>query len=385
MSELFLVYKNLFRKKLRAFLLSLAIFVAFLIFGTLVGFNQALDLKPRDGEAERMVTMNKVNFTQFIPYSYYNRIKAMDGVKQAFHQTWFGSYYREPKNFVLGFAVNPEEFIAASSGRYGITEEQATAWLADRTGVMVGQDLADEFGWKLGDVVPISSNIYTRSDGSQSWPMKIALITAPTKAVPTMKALFINYEYLNESRTSLKDQISQVIFTTNSPDLDDLVAKKIDDSFANSSVQTRTTTATAFNKSFIAQLGNVTLIITAVVGAAFVSILLVIGNTMIMAIRERTREIAVMKTIGFSAQRIFRMILMETVMLSFVGGILGMGIGIYLLMFVSRLGFIPLPMDNIWIVALQGVGLMVALGLITGFIPAYNAMRLNIVTGLGRD
>ena len=385
MSELYLVYKNLFRKKLRAFLLSLAIFVAFLIFGALVGVNHALDLKPRDGEQERMVTLNKVNFTQFIPYSYYNRIRGVEGVENAFHQTWFGAFFREPKNFIVGFAVNPEEFIPLSRTRYGISDEQAKAWLADRTGMLVGRNLADKFGWKVGDVVPISSNIYTRTDGTRVWPLKVALIAEPTAAVPNTNALFMNYEYLNESRSSLKDQISQVIFVTKSPEMDDVVAKKIDEGFANSSVQTRTTTSTAFTKSFVAQLGNVTLIITAVVGAAFVSILLVIGNTMIMAIRERTREIAVMKTIGFSAARIFRMIILETVMLSFVGGILGLALGMYVLVYVSRLGAIPLPLDEAWIVALQGLGLMVLLGLVTGFIPAYSAMRLNIVTGLGRD
>jgi putative ABC transport system permease protein len=385
MNDFALIRKNLFRKKLRAFLLSLAIFVAFLIFGTLVGFNQALDLKPQDGEAERMVTLNKVNFTQTIPFAYYGRIKSMEGVTLATHQSWFGAYFKEPKNFIVAFATDPEMFLAINKKRYGMSDSEAAAWTNDRNGILVGKGLADKFGWKVGDQVPITSNIYQRTDGGRTWNFNISAIYDSTSPTVATNALFLHWENFNESRTFGRDQIGQVVFLTKSPDINDALAKQIDEEFANSPAQTRTTTASAFNKAFLNQLGNIALIITLVVGASFISILLVVGNTMVMAIRERTREIAVLKTIGFSAARIFRMILAETILLAFVGGMLGLGASLGLLSLAAQSGFIPFALKQNTGLILEGMGLMLGLGLVTGLLPAYNAMRLNIVTGLGRD
>jgi putative ABC transport system permease protein len=198
--------------------------------------------------------------------------------------------------------------------------------------------------------------------------------------------MLLGYDYFNETRSFGKDQLGWLALRTTSVAVNDRVTNAIDAMFANSPYETATDSEKAFNKAFAAQLGNIALIVGLVVGAAVVTILMIVGNTMVMAVRERTREIGVMKTLGFSGGRILRMVLGESVLLALLGGLPGLGVAFLLITKVrdSLMSFVPtlsLAPD----IAAAAVGLMIAFGLITGLIPALNAMRLNIVTALGRS
>jgi putative ABC transport system permease protein len=385
MNDFVLVRKNLFRKKLRAWLMIISILVAFLIFGMLASFYRAFTAGEDAAAADRLVVVNKINFTQPLPIAYFNRVRAMEGVRQVAHLNWFGGYYQEPKNFLIVFAVEPQTYMDVYGNDLDVPADMRQAFLRERTGALVGEAMARKWGWKVGDRVPIASNIFSQRNGSRTWDMTIVgIMKAKTPQMDTNFMVF-QYGYFDETRTFGKDQIGWMVLQTTSPSVNDKVAKAIDASFANSSYETATDTEKAFNKAFVAQIGNIALIMTLVVGAAFVTILMIVGNTMALTIRERTREIGVLKTLGFSGQRILGMVLGESVLLAMLGGIPGLAIAalIAFMMRENLSNFIP-GFAMTPGIAIVGIAMILALGLITGIIPALNAMRLRIAAALGR-
>jgi putative ABC transport system permease protein len=386
MNDFDLVRKNLFRRKLRAILMIVSILVAFMIFGVLAGFYRAFNAGEDRAAADRMITVNKINFTQPMPFAYFNRVRSVEGVRQVTFANWFGGYYQEPKNFIMALAVEPNTYFDVYRSELDIAPEVLQSFIRDRSSAVVGETLANKWGWKVGDRVPMQSNIFSqKSGGGHTWDFTIAgIVKGKASHVDTNFFLF-QYNYFDETRSFAKDTIGWLILQTTSPENNDRVAKTIDAMFANSTAETSTDTEKAFGKAFAAQLGNIALIVALVVGAAFVTILMIVGNTMALSIRERTREIGVLKTLGFSGPRILTMVLGESVLLALLGGIPGLALAA-LIAFALRNsvanvvpGFAVSP-D----IALQGLGLMLALGLITGMIPAVNAMRLKIATALGR-
>jgi putative ABC transport system permease protein len=233
--------------------------------------------------------------------------------------------------------------------------------------------------------VPVASNIFTQRSGGHTWDFTIAgIVKGKTEQVDT-NFFLLQYAYFDETRSFGKDTIGWLILQTNSPENNDRVAKTIDAMFANSTAETSTDTEKAFGKAFAAQFGNIALIVFLVVGAAFVTILMIVGNTMALSIRERTREIGVLKTLGFSGARILRMVLGESVLLALLGGLPGLAIAALITLALrNSLANIAPAFAVSPDIALEGLALMVALGLITGIIPALNAMRLKIATALGR-
>ena len=385
MNDLVLIRKNLFRKKLRAILMMVSILIAFAIFGVLAGFERAFHAGQDAAAADRLVTVNKINFTQPLPYAYYNRVRAVDGVRQVTHANWFGGYYQEPKNFLVVMAVQPESYMAMYGNELDFTDEVRRAFMRERTGALVGESAARKWGWKVGDRVPIGSNIFTQKNGSRTWDLDIVGIIR--NKVPQVDTTFmlIQYDYFNETRSFGTDTVGWLVLRTVSPDANDMVSKTIDATFANSTAETSTDTEKAFNKAFIAQFGNIALIVALVVGAAFVTILMIIGNTMVMAVRERTREIGVLKALGFSGARILWLVLAESIALAFFGGLPGLALAVVASLFLreSLANFVP----GIAVtpgIALLGVALMLALGVLTGLAPALNAMRLKTAAALGR-
>jgi putative ABC transport system permease protein len=385
MNGFVLVRKNLFRKKLRAVLMIASILVAFLIFGVLASFYRAFNAGEEAAAADRLVVVNKINFTQPLPIAYFNRVRAVEGVRQVTHANWFGGYYQEAKNFIIAIAVEPETYLDVYANNYDIAPDAKQAFMRERTSALVGERLAKTWGWKVGDRVPVSSNIFSQKNGSRTWDFNIVGIVNGTRPEVDTNFMIFPYAYFDETRSFGKDQIGWLVLQTTSTSLNDKVAKAIDQMFANSTAETATDTEKAFNKAFAAQLGNIALIVVLVVGAAFVTILMIVGNTMALTIRERTREIGVLKTLGFSGGRVLTLVLGESVLLALLGGLPGLGLAA-LLTYALRSsmsnfapGFAVTPG-----IALTGLALMLALGIFTGIIPALNAMRLRIATALGR-
>ncbi|MCF6216163.1 MAG: FtsX-like permease family protein [Emcibacter sp.] len=385
MSDFYLVYKNLIRKKLRFFLTFFAIFIAFLMFGALTAFDKALNAGVELSADNRLVSVNKINFTQPLPISYVRKVQTVEGIEAVAQFNWFGGYYKEPRQQVMTFAVDPATLLAVYGDDIAIDEERYDGWQKNQQGILVGKAVADIYGWKVGDRIPLHSNIFSKRDGSSSWAFDIEGIFTAKYPQADTNSVYIHYKYFNETQSFGGDFIGWMGIKTVDPKLNEQVIKAIDDMFANTPYETETVPEKAFNQSFIAQLGNIGLILSSVVFASFFIILVIVGFSMALAIRERTNEIGVMKTLGFSSLRIFKMVLMESFMLIFLGGIAGLFTATYFLGFLNNAPQFPLPdliLSND--IILKAVIIMVFLGLITGIIPAVNALRLNIITALSR-
>jgi putative ABC transport system permease protein len=375
-----LVQKNLWRKTLRTILLVFSIFIAFLLFGVLGAVNYQFKYAPNPEGANRLMTMNKINFTQPLPFAYLDRIRRVEGVQVASFQNWFGGYYQDPQNLIQTFGIEPESWARVYSNSFEMSDDQWQAFFADRTGIIISRPFAERNGLRLGQRIPLMSNIYTNGrTGQQSWDFTIRGIFDAGNGNPN--SAFFNYEYFRESATFGTDNIGMIVFLSESAAQNDAVAQRIDAMFANSPAETSTQDELAFGRAFLAQYGDITFIITLVIGAAFAAILLIVGNTMVMAVRERTKEIGVLKTLGFSSPRIMRMVLSESLRLSLTGAVLGL-----LLALAATLALKIITFDSPGLLVISGMGIALALvfGLVTGFAPALSALNLKIVDALGR-
>jgi putative ABC transport system permease protein len=375
MKDLYLVYKNLTRKKMRLFLTTFTIFIAFLIFGAVMTLQGALNSGVEMSADNRLVVVHKTNFTNPLPYSYVNKTEILEGVKDVTHANWFGGYYQHPTNQVVTFAVDPESYFKVYPELI-VPPEQLNTWFNNQTGILVGERIALANGWKVGDRIPLSSNIFSHKDGGQTWTFLINGIFKGEDAKTDTSYVLFHYKYFKETQSWGGDNIGWLILTTQDASMNESVAKAIDTNFANSNAETDTSTEQAFNKAFIEQIGNIGLIIFGVVFMAFFTILIVVGNTMVLAIRERTGEIAVLKTLGFESSRIFKMVL---------GGLLGLGAAYIIIKGASEhvARFLPnLILDQN--IVLQALTYMLLLGLVTGIAPAISALRLNIITAFSK-
>lgn len=384
MNDLYLIYKNLTRKKLRLTLTVFSIFIAFTIFGAVSALKGSLDSGIEMSADNRLVTVNKINFTVPLPYAYVNKIRAMEGVKNVTHANWFGGYYQEPTVQIISMAVDPDTYFDVYNELL-VNPEHMQQWRANQTGMLVGERLAKVYGWQVGDRVPISSNIFSQKTGGQTWEFTVDGIFSAEDAKVDTGYMVFHYRYFRETNSYGGDNVGWLVLTTDDATLNESVAKAIDEAFANSSAETETSTEKAFNKAFLEQIGNIGLIIFGVVFMAFFTILVVVGNTMVLAIRERTNEIAVLKTLGFTSLRIFNMVLAESLLLAFIGGLLGLGAATLIVAAMSEqlARFLPSIAVGPDVIG-QALVYMTLLGLITGIAPALNALRLNIVTAFSR-
>jgi putative ABC transport system permease protein len=386
MNDLLMIRKNLFRRRLRAILMIVSILIAFAIYGVLVSFERAFNAGQERATPDRLVVLNKINLSQPLPISYYSRVAAVDGVAQLSPISWLGGYYQEPKNFISAFAVYPEDWMKLRDSDFVFSPEARAAFIRERTGALVGARMMEKWGWKVGDRIPISSSIYAQKSGARVWDFTIVGTFTPRIPQADTNIMLVGYGYFNETRSFGKDLINWLMLRTTSSAVNERVGNTIDGMFANSPYETTTDSEKAFQKSFAAQLGNVALIVELVVGAAFVTILMIVGNTMVMSVRERTREIGVLKTLGFPGGRILRMVLGESILLALIGGLPGLGVAMLLITQVrgSLMNFVP-TLTLYPDIAAGAIGLMILLGIITGLLPALGAMRLSIVTALGRN
>ena len=384
MNDLTLVRKNLFRKPMRTTLLLISIFVAFLVFAVMLSFNHSISNFAT--LPTRMVTLSKINFTERLPIAHYDRISRMEGVAVATHLNWFGGYYQDPvKGFLPVFAVDPQSYFKVYAEDLQIPAVERDAFFKDRTAMLVAEPVAKRFGWHVGQRIPLNSNIFSQADGGHTWAFTlVGVIPTPPGSSQTGSVL-IHYDYFNDTITFGRDRVGWVPFLTTSAGLNDRVAQAIDARFANSADETSTQDEATFNKGFAAQLGDIALVITLVVGSAFAAILLIVGTTMALAVRERTREVGVMKTLGFSSGRVLRLVLGESLLLAFLGAALGVGAAAIFLPVMAQASGGQMPPINLPpSVAAWSAAVALALGLVTGAAPAIAAYRMRIVDAFGR-
>jgi len=384
MSDLYLIFKNLTRKPLRLFLTVFATFIAFLIYGTITAFQSSLDSGVELSADDRLITVNKINFTQPLPIAYVNKTKAIEHVIGVVHMNWFGGYYQDPRELVQTFAVDQDALLDVYD-EIQLTDQEIRGWKQNRQAVLVGKTSAAKYGWKLGDRIPLSSNIFSQADGNSTWQFDVVGIYTGRDEQADTSSVYIHYKYFNETQSFGGNYIGWMGVKTDDPNANEEVIKAIDDMFVNSPFETETVPEKAFQKAFIAQIGNIGLILGSVVAAAFFIILVIVGNSMVLSVRERTNEIGVLKTLGFKSERIFKMVLGESLLLAFVGG----GLGILASLFViNMINNVPTPLPAMILDgrALFTAGAYIALlGFVTGIIPAVSALRLNIITALSRS
>jgi len=379
-----LLVASLRRKRLRTFFTLASIVVAFLLFGLAESMRNALQSGVDIAGADRLITMHRVSFTQLLPASYESRIRAIDGVVNVTPQTWFGAWYRDERNVIPAFPVDPESFLRMYP-EYALPEAERMAWIADRSGAMIGRGLADLTGWKPGDAVPLRSSIWRREDGSDVWQLTVRAVYDLPGGGDTRQIL-LHQDYFEEGKAQAKGLIGWYLVQVDRVERADAVARQIDQQFVNSPAETKTSSERAMAQSFLNQVGNIGAILRAIVTAVFFTMLLVTANTIAQSVRERTSEIGVLKTLGFTNGGVLGLVLAEAVLITVLGGVIGLAGAAWLgvqfePVFRQYLPGFSLPADAI----VRGVGFMVGLGLLAGAVPAAQAMRLRIVQALRRD
>lgn len=382
MKYLHLVRKNLGRKKVRTLFTVLSIFVAFVLFALLSALRTAFAGGVELAGADRLITIHKVSLIQPLPVSYERDIEGVDGVLEAAHASWFGGVYRDPKNFFAQIAVEPEEWLAMYP-EYVLTDAEREAWIADRDGAVAGRALAERFGWEVGDRIPIQGTIWQRRDGSKTWEFTLSGIYEGGSEAADTTQLFFQYDYLDEARAFGRGMVGWYVVRIADPDRAAEIADAVDAKFANSPAETKTTTEKAFVQAFAHQIGDVGAIVTGILGAVFFTMLLVAANTMAQAVRERTGELAVLKTIGFTDRRVLGLVLAESVLLAGLGGGLGLALGAAVVGGLDVGQFLPAFYLRGSDFALGGA-LVLLVGVGAGILPALQAMRLEVVTALRR-
>jgi putative ABC transport system permease protein len=379
-----LIWKNIWRRKIRTIFTLLSIFVAFLLFGILMTIRAAFSLGVELAGVDRLVVIHKVSLIMPLPVSYEPRIASTQGVALTTHASWFGGIYQDPQNFFAQMAVERETYFKVYP-EFRVPPDQMKAWLADRQGAIVGRELARRFGWKIGDRIPIQATIWRPKSGAgDTWLFNVSGIYDGDPGVDTTNFLF-RYDYLDENRRQGQGLVGWYIVKIADPSSSAALARTFDNMFANSEAETKTTTEKGFVEGFAKQIGDIGAIMMAILAAVLFTILLIVGNTMAQSIRERTNELAVLKTLGFSNGGIVTLVLVESLFIAVLGGALGLGLA---WLFVQggdpTHGMLPaffLPTRNI----VAGVGLMFAMGLLAGALPAVAAMRLRIVDALRRQ
>jgi putative ABC transport system permease protein len=377
-----LVWRNLLRRKVRTTFTLLSIFVAFLLYAFLMTIRTAFSMGVEVAGVDRLMMMHKVSLVQLLPVSYLRDIQSTPGVTLASHNTWFGGTYQDKPNQFPVIAVEPEPYLKLYP-EFEVPPEQVRAWLADRQGALVGRDLASRYGWKVGDRIPIQGTIWLPKEGS-TWFFNIAGIYDAAESVDKTN-FFFRYDYFDENRGGAYGQVGWYIIKIEDGSQAAAMISKLDAQFANSSAETKTSTEKAFLQGFVNQIGDVGAMMVAILVAVLFSILLVTANTMSQAVRERTSELAVLKTLGFSNGLVLVLVLAESLFMAFVGG----GVALALAwMFISsgtlNNAFLPIFVLRSRDVAL-GVVLCGLLGSLAGALPAASAMRLRVTDALRRN
>ncbi len=381
-----LVWAALFRRKTRTIFTLLSVLAAFLLFGMLDAVRSAFNAPPSAAGVNRLVVGSRISIIQPLPQSLLARIEAIPGVEQVAYANWFGGYYQEPKNQQLMFQVAVSPSYLDVYPEFSLPAEQRTAWQQTRTGAIVGEAAAKALGLKIGDKIPIKGAIYaTKSGGDTTWTFDIVGIfkAAEEKMRGLENQLLFRWDYFDEGRAFGDGTIGWYIVRVDDPKRSETVAAAIDALSANSDHETKSQTEQAFNLAFIKQLGDIGLIVGAIMAAVFFTLILLTGNTMAQAVRERIPELAVLKTLGFSNASVLGLVLAEAVLLIVLGGVLGLGLAQILLpavnaVSVGRMNFPPIG-ANTWAI---GLALMVGIGIVVGLLPALRGMRLRIVDAL---
>ncbi len=376
-----LVLANLLRKKVRLVLTIGSFAVALFLFAFLGVVRDAFTRGADVAGADRLVIINRTSIINTIPLSYRDQILRIPGVKYITHNNWFGGTYIDEKNFFPQFVIDPEnqrqvfpEFI--------VPEDQWNAFLKDREGAIVGASTMERFHWKIGDRIPLKTTIW----GGGSWEFNIDGVYHGKQRQDDETQFWLQWDYFEEKVPErIKGQIGWYVLRVDNPDQSPRIAKAIDEQFANSPYETRTETESAFAAGWVKQFGNVQFLIVTIGSVVFFTLLLVTGNTMAIAVRERTTELAVLKAIGFSDRSVLFFVLGESLAIALIGGLLGLGLAVVAVPVLAKAlnGLLPQLLRSPTLLV-SGLCAALAVGMISGILPGMVAMRMRVVNALRR-
>ena len=375
-----LVWGALMRKKTRTAFTLLSLSAAFLLIGLLQAVNSVLSGGADFLGANRLITQAKISFTQPLPMRLLPQIEAVPGVEHVGHSQFFGGVYQDAKNFFPQFAVNPQR-LRDTYPEWKMPEDQWRAFISTQDGAIAGRVLADKFGWKVGDIIPLNSFIWTQRDGSRVWQWRLVGIFEGRDKEWTDRAnlMYLNYGQFDEGRSERARGLAGVfVVRVKNPMDSERIAAEIDRKFENSADETKTQSEQEFQLGFLKQLGDIGFIVNAISGAVFFTILILTGYTMSQAVRERIPELAVLKCLGFTDRTVLGLVIAESFLLCFIGAFFGMVLATLVI------GALPSEYavkadGSVWIFSAFTT---VFLALVVGLPPALRAMRLKIVDAL---
>ncbi len=372
-----LVRVNLTRNKKRTLLTVASVAIAFFLFGLLRSVVTTLDAAAELGSEARLVTSNASGITFLLPEAHANRLMGYDGVRSVTWQNWFGGYYRDPQDFFAQIAVKADTWLPMYP-EVEITSGDIDAFMRERTAAIVGVGLLEKYGWQVGQAITLQGTFLPGE-----WEFTIRAAYTPTNPSFGDENMFFHYEYLYE-RTNGQISPGWFVLQLDAPDRAAEIAATIDANFRNSAAPTKTETERAFQAGFVTMWGNIGFLVRAIGTAVFFAILFVAANTMMMAVRERIGEIAVLKTLGFGDGTLAGMVIAESVLITLMGSVIGL-----LLARGALSGDTPLQsfFPGLGVTggtAVLGLGLAVTLGVVTGAIPAWQSARLSVAGALRR-
>ena len=371
-----LVFANLRRHRLRTLLTTLGVALAMFLFASLRSVVTTLNAGAEVASAQRMGVQNKMAIVFPLPMSYRERLAAVPGVVAVSWANWFGGQYGDGKVFFAQFAVDPESYLAMYP-EIVVPPDQKEAFLHERTAALVGKGLMEVFGWKLGQNVTIRGTIFPGD-----WTFTIRAVYTPSVRAIDDRSFIFRYDYLDE-RTQHRVTPGWYALQLRDASLAPQVAHTIDGMFENSSAPTKTMTEKAFNQSFVTMWGNVQFLMNSIGMAVVFAILMVTANAMMMTARERTGEMAVLKTIGFTDRTLFALVMAEAGLVTLTGALVGLGGAKVLYAGTGFNGFGFLPGFDVTAGTLAvGLGITLLLAVASGAVPALRAYRLSIVQAL---
>jgi len=371
-----LIFANLGRNRRRTILTLLSISLALFLFGALRSVVTTLDKAATIGSEARVVTRNAISIVFPLPMSYREKLAAVPGVSAVSWQNWFGGVYIDERNFFPQFAIDADSFFPMYP-EYTIDPAQLAAFNAERTAAIIGPKLVRKFGWKVGQDVTLKGTIYPGD-----WKFTIRGVYEVSDPSFGEDVFYFHYDYLDEG-TERQALPGVYVLSLDDPDDAPNVCRAVDSYFENSTTATKTETERAFQAGFVSMWGNINFLLTAIGTAVFFAILLVAANTMMMAARERTREVAVLKTLGFPDRVLFGMVVGEALLLSLAGGALGI-FGAKALFAATKFdanGILP-GFTLTWATVGGALALAFGIGLLSGVVPAFQAARLPVITAL---
>jgi len=373
-----LICANLFRKKIRTTLTIGSFAVALFLFALLVTIDATFNEGVEVAGADRLVVLNKGSIIQPLPYAYRERILQVQGIKGVNFGVWFGGIYQDERNFIPVMAIDVESLLQMYP-EFKVRQQQWGAFVHDREGCIVGRRTMVKYRWKIGDRIPFRGTIYPGN-----WEFNIRGIYDGTREQDDTTQFWFHYNYLDERRLFGKGTVGWYIVRVDSPDNAPNVVAAIDGLFANSPYETKTETEKSFAAGFIKQIGNIRLIIISIGSVVLFTLLLVTGSTMAMSVRERTGELAILKTLGFPDVTVLFLILAESLLYALPGAAVGLTLAKLFTMKGDPTGgllpfFYLAPQKMV-----MGFGIAFIAGIAAGIIPALFAMRLRIVEALRR-